>query len=81
MKMKVTLNIVVTVLFAIVTFLLALTTIYRLAWDYSETGVHFDEESMTTYSDDAIIAYGTLTIVFFILTLTLLIRLFKRYTR
>ena len=57
---------------SIVTIWLLVLTIYRWMWDYNENGNHFDQESMTNYSDNAITAYGTLTIIFLIPTLILL---------
>jgi len=57
---------------SIVTILLLVLTIYRWTWDYNEIGNYFDENSMTTYDHDAVIAYGTLTVIFLIPTLILL---------
>lgn len=57
---------------SIVTILLLIMTIYRWTWDYNENGNYFDEDSMTTYNDGAILVYGTLTAIFLIPTLILL---------
>ena len=70
-KMKKVIQLGLIILFSIATGLLTLTTIRRLTWDYNENGVHFDEESMTTYNEGAIISYGMLTLTFLILTIML----------
>ena len=61
-----------TITLSIVTILSLVMTIYRWTWDYNESGNYFDEDSMTTYNDGAILVYGTLTAIFLIPTLILL---------
>jgi hypothetical protein len=70
--MKKGIKIVLATCFSVVSILLAVTTTYRLAWHYNENGIHFEEDSMTTYHDGAIIGYGILTLIFLIPTLILL---------
>jgi len=59
-------KIALTILFSIGAILLLMTTIYRWNWQYNEMGVHFEEESMTTYEKGAIGVYGLLTILIFV---------------
>ena len=61
-----------TVSLSIVTICFLLLTIYRWSWYYNEKGVYFDEETITTYDDDAILAFGMLTILSIIQTMILL---------
>ena len=61
--------------FATVSFFIL--TVHRMTLEYNESGVSFDGQ--TTYNSDAILVYGTITLIFFIVTiLTILIR--KRRT-
>ena len=70
-------KILLVILLAVVTVVLLGTTIYRLTWDYNENGDYFDEETITTYNDGAIIGYCLLTIVFFIPTVVIIMNLKK----
>ena len=71
-KMKKGIKIGLTTALSIVTTLLFVLTIYRRTWGYNKNGNYFDEDSMTTHNDNAIIAYGTLAVIFLIPTLILL---------
>ena len=44
-------------------------TIHRLTMDYNENGIYFDGE--VTYSSDAILVFGLLASLFFILTIAI----------
>lgn len=70
--MKKKLRIGLTFGFSIVTIFFLSLTIYRWSWNYNEMGIYFDEETMTTYDNDARLVFGVLTIFFLILTLILL---------
>jgi uncharacterized membrane protein YjgN (DUF898 family) len=74
------LKILLAICLAIGTIILFVTTVYRWSWDYNENGVHFSPDTMTTYNDGAIFAYGLLTILFLIPTAMLIINL-KRAPR
>jgi TRAP-type C4-dicarboxylate transport system permease small subunit len=65
------------VITSIFTVLFCVTTVYRATWEYNENGIHFDEQSITTYSDGATISYGVLSIVFFVLTVMLIRNIIK----
>lgn len=54
--------------FTIMTILLLITTVHRSMLDYNGNGVYFDAETVTTYDQDAILGYGSLTILFFVAT-------------
>jgi hypothetical protein len=69
--MKRRIKLILTICLLTITIVLFVTTIYRVTWVYNENGVHFDEDSMTTYDEGAIIAYGILTIVFLVPTIIL----------
>ncbi len=62
-----------TILSAITALFFIAVTVQRLAWDYNENGVHFDEESVTTYDFGAIIVYSGLAVVFIMVTTMLFI--------
>jgi len=54
-----------------------LVAVDRLNLDYSETGVYFDEEALTTYDSQAVIFYGGATVILLLLTTVLILKLPK----
>ena len=80
-KMKKKIKIGLTIGLSIVTIFLLALTIYRWTWDYSENGNYFDEDTMTTYDNDAVPVFAILTIIFSIPTLLLLNSLRKAHNR
>ena len=70
-----------TVSSAIMALLFSVITIQRMTLDYNENGVHFDEESVTTYDSGSIIAYTGLAIIFVTVTTLLLIVVKKLFSK
>jgi hypothetical protein len=62
------------VLFFILTVFFFLTAIKRLSWDYNENGVHFDEESMSTYNESSIDGYMILAVLSLVPTVILVLK-------
>jgi TRAP-type C4-dicarboxylate transport system permease small subunit len=81
MHFRKSIKFILAILLSLITFGLGITTAYRLTWEYSENGVYFDDETMTTYSDGAIWVYGSLAILFLIATGMLIRNLLPKQQR
>lgn len=57
-----------------------LVTVDRLNLEYSETGVYFDEEALTTYDSQAVVFYGGATVILLFLTTALFLKLRKAHS-
>ncbi len=80
-KMKKTQQTGLTVGLSIVSIFFLSLTIYRWTWDYNENGSYFNEETMTSYSDNALPALAVLTTLLIIPILILLISFRKAHNR
>ncbi len=59
-------------IFTLLTIVFLALTIYRMTWDYNEQGIHFDADSMTTYNESAVLAYGVLAVMSLVPTIAFL---------
>jgi hypothetical protein len=64
------------ILLALTTLIFALITIKRATVDYNENGVYFDGQA--GYDRDSVVAFGTLTVAFALLTLVVFVISRKR---
>jgi hypothetical protein len=64
---------ILVVILSVVTIGFACLTISRMMIDYNENGVYFDANSLVTYDDDAIPAYGIITIILLTVTIALIL--------
>ena len=67
--MKKKILIILTTIFAVLTMAFSLMYLNRLNLDYNSEGNYFDENSGVVYYQQAVIVFGIITLILFILTI------------